>query len=311
MVARPETTVLRLLNQVVEFLRVPAYFGVSVGIAGRTMIHLNGSPLVLASASSAGARDGFDSILKVSVHLTDPPALYARQRVRTLWFGSLIAVSALGLFLGFAAAWRAFDRQQRLSEMKSNFVSSVSHELRAPIASVRLMAEELEDLGPQDRQKNKEYHRFIVQECRRLSALIENVLDFSRHEQGRQEYEFESTDLLVLVRETAKLMQAYATDKQIVLDTAIQGEPVAVEADGRALQQVLVNLIDNAIKHSPCNSTIRVGLEFRAPCVRLWVEDDGEGIPPEKHERIFERFYRRSSELRRETQGVGLGLAIG
>src|SRR5882757_2759454 len=101
--------------------------------------------------------------------------------------------------------------------MKSNFVSSVSHELRAPIASVRLMAEGLERGKIQDPAKQNEYFRFIVQECRRLSSLIENVLDFSRIEQGRKQYEFEPTDLLALTRETVKLMEPYAEEKGVEL----------------------------------------------------------------------------------------------
>ena len=103
--------------------------------------------------------------------------------------------------------------------MKSNFVSSVSHELRAPIASVRLMAESLERGKVAGGEKQDEYFRFIVQECRRLSSLIENVLDFSRIEQGRKQYEFEPTDLAALTRETVKLMEPYAEEKGVKLET--------------------------------------------------------------------------------------------
>jgi signal transduction histidine kinase len=83
-----------------------------------------------------------------------------------------------------------------------------------------------------------------------------------------------------------------------------------VEADGHALQRALVNLVDNAIKHSPEGSAITVGLEFTRDRVFLYVEDRGPGIPREERDRIFERFYRIGSELRRETQGIGLGLSI-
>src|SRR2546423_44700 len=113
----------------------------------------------------------------------------ACHRQRTALFGLLIAVSAAAAMVGFVTARRAFYRQQRLVEMKSNFVSSVSHELRAPIASVRLMAEGLERGRIQGPAKQQEYFHFIVQECRRLSSMIENVLDFSRIEQGRKQYE--------------------------------------------------------------------------------------------------------------------------
>jgi two-component system phosphate regulon sensor histidine kinase PhoR len=117
-------------------------------------------------------------------------------------------------------------------------------------------------------------------------------------------------------------MRNYSADRQIEVVTDIRGGIIPVEADGRALQQVMVNLADNAIKHSPQGTTITLGLEFppesaipvggrsRSDWVRLWVEDHGEGIPVEEQGKIFERFYRRGSELRRETPGVGLGLAI-
>jgi signal transduction histidine kinase len=259
---------------------------------------------------------------RVEVALANPDQYYARQRARTLVFGLLIALSAVTVLIGFVAAWRAFLRQKHLSEMKSNFVSSVSHELRAPIASVRLMAEELDDLDGSDREKSRGYHKFIVQECRRLSSLIENVLDFSRIEQNRKRFEFEPTDLSALTQAVVRLMEAYGAERKVGVRLVISGEPMPVELDGQALQQVLVNLLDNAIKHSPAQSTVVVGLEYpalmadntapqqTAETVRIYVEDSGEGIPAEDHERIFERFYRRGSELRRETQGVGLGLAI-
>lgn len=233
--------------------------------------------------------------------------------------------------------------------MKSNFVSSVSHELRAPIASVRLMAENLERGTVSEPQKQNEYFKFIVQECRRLSSLIENVLDFSRIEQGRKQYEFEPTDLLALTRETVKIMEPYAAEKGVELkfekaesEKAESGKPngyssLELNVDGRAIQQALVNLIDNAVKHSAKGQAVTIGLESRAgvsPAQRalqreqvssepprsarrtggtpvlLSVSDHGPGIPAHEQEKIFERFYRLGSELRRETQGVGIGLSI-
>src|SRR6185436_16910902 len=135
-------------------------------------------------------------------------------------------------------------------EMKSNFVSSVSHELRAPIASVRLMAESLDRGKIQEAQKQGEYFRFIVEECRRLSSLIENVLDFSRIEQGRKQYEFEPTDLAALTRETVRGMEPYAAEKGVRLNLECGMQSAELIVDGRAIQQAIVNLIDNAIKHS-------------------------------------------------------------
>ena len=330
----------------------PSYFGVGIELAGRPVKEFAPNPVVwhyqhyagkgghvdreysggpatkiLASASRGDA--GIDQ-LKVNIYLTSPTALFASQRSRAFTFGLLIATASVAAVIGLLTAWRAFNRQLRLSEMKSNFVSSVSHELRAPIASVRLLAESLERGKVSEPVKQNEYFRFIGQECRRLSALIENVLDFSRIEQGRKQYEFESTDIHALVEQTVKLMESYAAEKGVRLETS-NHEPrtasLELNVDGRAIQQALVNLIDNAIKHSPKDATVTVSLETRnAECevrngdyensnpqlttCNLSVADHGPGIPASEHEKIFERFYRLGSELRRETQGVGIGLSI-
>ena len=253
------------------------------------------------------------------IELADRAQLFAAQRRRTWLFGTLVLAAALTAAVGFVAAYRSFRRQLRLSEMKSNFVSSVSHELRAPIASVRLMAESLERGKIVEQPKQQEYFRFIGQECRRLSSLIENVLDFSRIEQGRKQYEFEPNDLLKLTQQTVNLMETYAAERGVKLVLQLSDpQPSTLNpqpsVDAKALQQALINLIDNALKHSPKGGTVTVGLEVesqhRASSILLWVEDHGSGIPASEHEKIFERFYRLGSELRRETQGVGIGLSI-
>ena len=261
--------------------------------------------------------------LAVKLILADAHGLFAQQRQRLWLYGGVLGVSCLAALVGLAAAYRAFNRQLRLNALKSNFVSSVSHELRAPIASVRLLAESLERGKVPDEQKRQDYFRFIGQECRRLSSLIENVLDFSRLEQGRKHYDFEPTDLVALVRQTVELMRTYAAERQVAITLAIPEAQAPVLStqpvlDGKAMQQALVNLVDNALKHSPKGATVAVGLELSAPApgraagerMALWVQDQGEGIPAAEQEKIFERFYRRGSELRRETQGVGIGLSI-
>ena len=136
--------------------------------------------------------------------------------------------------IGLLMAWRAFRQQLQFNELKSNFVSSVSHELRAPIASVRLMAENLEGGKIPEPPRQKEYFGFIVQECRRLSSLIENVLDFSRIEQGRKQYEFEPTDVSALVQTTVKLMEPGAAEKGVTLklETFDRQHPISAYRSG-------------------------------------------------------------------------------
>ena len=219
----------------------------------------------------------------LQLYVADPALLFSSYRRHALLLAGLVAASAFAALIGVIASWRAFQHQLRLNELKSNFVSSVSHELRSPIASVRLMAESLERGKVAEAPKQHEYFRFIVQECRRLSSLIENVLDFSRIEQGRKQYDFEPTDLVALTRQTVKLMETYAAERGVKLQLHFDnappsaGQPLStinqqlpsypfpdyqLSADGKALQQALVNLIDNALKHSPKGDFVTVGLEL-------------------------------------------------
>ena len=267
--------------------------------------------------------------------VADPALMLAEHQGRVRMIMVLITASSLSVAVGLIAARRAFLRQLHLNQQKSDFVSSVSHELRAPIASVRLMAESLERGKIAEPARQKEYFRLIGQETRRLSALIENVLDFARIEQGRKQYDFEPTDLGALVEATVKLMEPMALERGVKLEARMPEAgcpmPEAV-VDGRAMQQALVNLLDNALKHSPTGGRVEVelgggqmpdpgcpmpdsdphpsGIRRWAPGIFLSVTDHGPGIPAAEHQRIFERFHRLGSELRRETQGVGIGLSI-
>jgi signal transduction histidine kinase len=360
-------------------VKLPAYLGLAAWLEGEPLTlperwspgrTTNSAPLLLAEANGGLSYPGkfrkgpngpaidWEGLpshprFVLQLYVADPALLYSSYWRHALLLAGLVAASAFAALIGVIASWRAFQRQLRLNELKSNFVSSVSHELRSPIASVRLMAESLERGKVSEAPKQHEYFRFIVQECRRLSALIENVLDFSRIEQGRKQYDFEPTDLVALTRQTVKLMETYAAERGVTLQLQFanaqpsDGHQLStinyqLPADGKAIQQALVNLIDNALKHSPKGDTVTVGLEVQsqnpevrsqwsvvssqasgtpatdnglrttdyASRIRLWVEDHGEGIPAAEHEKIFERFYRRGSELRRQTQGVGIGLSI-
>jgi signal transduction histidine kinase len=341
----PQTVVNKAFSEVVlnGDVSVPAYAAVQIEIGGsklqlyqgKILQDTNLSTLPLLGEAAGKLSDlpvGMEIayLFHVRVLLASPDIFYARQRQRTLLFGTLIVLSALAAMIGLITAHRAFRRQLQLNEMKSNFVSSVSHELRAPIASVRLMAENLERGKISGPEKQNEYFRFIVQECRRLSSLIENVLDFSRIEQGRKQYEFEPTDLVALTQTTVKLMEPYAAEKGVKLElkSEIGNRKSEIDLDGRAIQQALVNLIDNAVKHSAKGETVTVGLEDgsqrsesggqksavpldpQLSTFNLFVSDHGPGIPAAEREKIFERFYRLGSELRRETQGVGIGLSV-
>ena len=298
---------------------IPAYATPALTVEGAVIsrpppaVATNTTALLGSTEQAAGNMYAQNAIrFEVKFFLTNRAALLAAGQHRTRLFGTIILAAMLTSLIGLLAARRAFYRQLELNELKTNFVSSVSHELRAPIASVRLMAENLATGKISGPTRQGEYFRFIVQECRRLSSLIENVLDFSRIEQGRKQYEFEPTNPVALAETTVKLLEPYAAEKGVVLRLVVPSTPPSQEwiLDGRALQQALINLIDNAVKHSPVNGGVTVELTSDATALCLSVVDQGPGIPSAEHEKIFERFYRRGSELRRETQGIGIGLSV-
>ncbi len=282
-------------------------FSLSLQVLGR---HISGdkgqAPLALIRGKGTGIIPDF----QVGVVIKDDAAFLERQNARSVSFTVLIALSAVSVLVGCIAIWRSMSHQEKLSRMRSNFVSSVSHELRTPLASVQLMAEELTAIGSSDEERTKEYNQFILQECRRLSGLVENILDFSKIENNTKEYQFQQADLKEVAERTVRLLNAFASENEITLELQFHGEQRLIEADPEAIQQVLVNLIDNAIKHSPRNQKVIVSLTFGDNLSILSVRDHGPGISKDDQSKVFEQFYRCGSELRRETKGVGLGLAI-
>jgi signal transduction histidine kinase len=251
--------------------------------------------------------------------LKNPESYFARSRQRTrsmLWLIGLAGVTGL---VGWVAQWKAFRRQVELGRMKSNFVASVSHELRAPIASIRLMTENLSYQKGRTDAERQDYFQWIGLECRRLSALVQNILQFSRLELGKRDYSFEAVDITRLFEETLRLMEPLAASVQVKLQSEVRhlsqsDNPALPDAmwDGQAIHQALVNLIDNAVKHTAKGGVVRAELSFRAEnaCVDFCVIDQGPGIEPADRERIFKPFERLGSEMTRKTKGVGIGLNL-
>jgi signal transduction histidine kinase len=249
--------------------------------------------------------------LSIRALLEDPARLYRQQRWQTFWLAALLGVALVTVLLAFFAMQRALLSERQLSHQKSDFVASVSHELRAPVASMRLMLENLQTGAVRTDSERENYLHLLESECRRLSALIENVLDFARIEHRRKIYHFSETDVPALIRDAIDLLQPRAAQRRQEIHSDVQPLPSAPCIDAVAVQQALINLIDNAIKFSPLDTTIEVTVaQHDEANWELSVVDQGPGIPADEHARIFERFYRIGDELRRETQGSGIGLSI-
>ncbi|MCW1886123.1 HAMP domain-containing histidine kinase [Luteolibacter flavescens] len=241
--------------------------------------------------------------------LADTSLIEAPVRRLQKWMFAMLGASLATAAVALAVLHRTIRRERQLGEMKSQFVASVSHELRAPVASIRLMADALE-AGKVAPETAREFHRLIAREGARLSTLVGNVLDHARIEQGRKVWHMEPCDLAALAADTLRVMEPLARERGITLRHELA--PVEASVDADAIQQALVNLLDNAIKFSPPDTAIVTTLANygKHRTFRLSVRDEGPGIPAHEHARIFERFYRPGDELRRETQGTGIGLSL-
>ena len=285
--------------------RLPVWMTLSLWKDGQSLAPALGTPAPAPKilAESRG-------LINVRAELTDPDKLYAPLRSEISWAAGLIGAATLAAGSGLWLSRRALHREQRLHTLKSQFVASISHELRAPIGSVRLMAEALAS-GTVEGEAARTFHHLIAQEGVRLSALIENVLDFARIESGHKSYQFEETDLPALLRDTVALLEPRAAPRGISLRLECAPLSQVPEVDAPAIQQAVMNLLDNALKFSPDHGVITVTLTNYGPAGwRLAIADEGPGIPPAEHKRIFERFHRLGNELRRETQGAGIGLSL-
>ncbi len=222
----------------------------------------------------------------------------------------LIGVAIVLLLAGLILALRATTREMKLVEAKTTFVSNVSHELKTPLSLIRLFAETLELGRVRNPEEAHEYYRIINRESRRLTRLINNILDFSRIEAGRRQYQFAEADVVEVVTEVLQSYERQMTNAGFEAETNIQPDLPLALIDREALAQAVLNLVDNAIRYSDRAKRIEVSVRLRGGDIAVEVADQGLGIPKAEHQRIFEKFYRVSTGLVHDTKGSGLGLAI-
>jgi signal transduction histidine kinase len=222
-----------------------------------------------------------------------------------LTLGGLSLLLAGGIFL----TYRNVSKEMALARLKSDFVSNVSHELRTPLALIRLYAETLELGRLTSPDKHQEYYCIIRKESERLTALINNILDFSRIEAGRKEYEFRETNMRDLVRNTLESYRYQIEQHGFTFEENVSEVP-PLKVDREAVARSLVNLVNNALKYSQDRKYIGVNLYRENGCVKLEVIDHGIGIPLNEQPKIFEKFYRVGDPLVHNTKGSGLGLSL-
>lgn len=221
-----------------------------------------------------------------------------------------ILLVLLGLTAGLlAVALRQMQRQQELVRLRTHFVSGVSHELRTPLAQIRWFAELLRMGKLRSAEERERSLRIIDQEARRLTYLVENVLSFARAEQGGSRVAAVPTELEPEIREALEVFAPLARGRNVALRAELE-VGITVPVDPDALRQILLNLLDNAAKYGPEGQAIVVGTALRGEHVRIWVEDEGPGIPEADRVRVWEPYVRLERGAEHATGGSGIGLAV-
>lgn len=218
----------------------------------------------------------------------------------------LAGVMGVGVFLVAGAA----AREVRLAELKSNFVASVSHDLKTPLALIQLFAETLELGRVRSTDRAQEYYRIINGEAKKLTRLIENLLDFSRMEAGLRPYTLEPADIGALVQHVLGVMERQFTQGQFEVSATVEPGLPTIRADAVAVERAVENLLANAMKYSGEARRIDVTVTPAHGEVVVRVRDYGIGIARRDQRKIFRKFYRVHHELGGGPQGTGLGLAI-
>ena len=216
----------------------------------------------------------------------------------------------IGLALGLFFTLHIINKELALSKMKSDFISTVSHEFKSPLTSIRQMSEMLINERIKKESRKKEYYEIMLEQSERLSHLIDNILDFSKIEEEKKVFRFEKTNLTEVIRHVTSVFQKSVANEGFSVTTYIPEILPELSVDKEAIQQVLYNLLDNAYKYSGESRNIEVIAESSGDLVKIRVKDFGIGIPHDDQDKIFDRFFRGGNELTRSVQGSGIGLTI-
>jgi two-component system, OmpR family, phosphate regulon sensor histidine kinase PhoR len=233
-------------------------------------------------------------------------AAVARRRVLEM---VLVALSSVVVIAGLFVILIAAERERRLSNLKSEFVANVSHELKTPLALVRMFGELLQTGRADTEEKRHQYLSIIVNESDRLNALIENVLDFAKVERGQAAYEFSPGHLAEPVSRAVEACRVRAERDGVVLELSVEDVPDLM-LDERAVEIAVINLVDNALKYAPDGKRVAVVVRPSLDGAEVAVIDRGPGIAPEDRKRIFERFVRGKSSSGKQVRGSGIGLSL-
>lgn len=222
----------------------------------------------------------------------------------------LIFTIILMIALGVIFILQDISREQELARMKADFISNITHEIKTPITTIRNLAENVNEGWVTSSEKQHDYFRIIEGESEKLGHLIEKTLDFSRIESSSKRYNLETCSLNEVIERTLKRFRILTLGLEIDLSVNIEENLPAVNIDAVAIEQALLNLLDNAVKYSPGNKTVRLTAIAEGRNIKVSIADNGIGIATKDRSRIFDKFYRSETGEAMNITGSGIGLTL-
>jgi len=237
-------------------------------------------------------------------------AIEKTARREIFFYGVLLIVVVALMLLGAVLIARDISRESETTRLKTEFVHNISHELKTPLTLIRLYGETLQRKENLTNEEKKDCYEIITKESERLSHLINNVLDFSRIETGRKEFDFKKGNLAVVIQDTLESYRYHLEKKGFAIHKNIARDLPEMNFDGEAIASVLINLLSNAMKFSPMEKEVTVKLFRDDGNAVIQVADKGIGILPKEVPKNFQRFYQSENKVVSETRGSGLGLTL-
>lgn len=228
---------------------------------------------------------------------------------KSYYFWTILAMMAI-LGFGIVIIGRTISHEKEVLKLKSDFVSSVSHEFKTPITSIKALIERLLEGAVKDEARMNEYYSVISQDAEDLGHLVGNILDISKMEEGLEHYDFAETEFIGWLEETIRHFFSRTTSRRYKIQTGITEPSILLNIDKNGMKLAITNLLDNAVKFSSEDSEITVSHEKQGNTLLVKIKDDGIGIPKIEQAKIFEKFYRGKSALDHSVTGTGLGLTI-
>jgi signal transduction histidine kinase/tetratricopeptide (TPR) repeat protein len=246
---------------------------------------------------------------KIDFFRTKAESSSLKSLSKNFYFWTILTLFIILTFGGILIT-RTLSQEMEVLKVKSDFVSSVSHELKTPLTSIKALIERLKEGKVKGSDIMMEYFSLISNDTEKLTRLVKNILDFSKIEEGKMEYEFEETDIPALVRQELEAFQQDEIYRDVKMRVHIAENVPPIQTDSSALARAFCNLLNNAVKFSPENPDISVGVIFEKGNIIISVKDKGIGIPEDEIDKIFDKFYQGKNSHELTVKGTGLGLTL-